>query len=181
MKKMKNKKTIYSSLVIFPIFLFFILTSLLFHCSGKSEEDLIRDTIDKIGDYAENRNTNGLLSYIADEYSDEEERTIEDIEELLEQYLSRYRGIAVNVLATNIISLSVPDAEIETEVSLSSGAAQIFRKAVRYTGEFYRFSLQLVKEDETWKLKSASWKNIPLDELFPESFKLLKKLFPDSF
>ncbi len=171
---------------IFRIFLPFIVLSLVFSslfltCSGKSEEDLILETLDKIGGYAESRNVNGLLSYLSEDYTDDEGRSIEDIEELLGQYLSQYRGIAVNMLGTKIISLKVPDAEVETEVSLSSGAAQLFRKAVRYSGEFYRFRLQLVKEEKTWKCKTASWNVIPLDELFPESFKLLKELFPGSF
>jgi hypothetical protein len=77
--------------------------------------------------------------------------------------------------------VTVPEAEIEIEVALSSGAAKIFRKAVRYAGQFYRFNIKLEKEEETWKCKTASWKYITLEELFPESFKILKKLFPNAF
>jgi len=178
---MMNNKAFYTrnfSVLIMTVF----MVSLLFGaCSGKSEEDLLVETVNKIGDYAENRNLDGILSHLSEAYSDEEGRTYADIEELLNTYLGRFRGIAVNLLATKVISLNTPDAEIETEVSLSSGAAKLFRKAVRYSGEFYRFNMKLYKTGEDWKCTAVSWKNITLDELFPESFKVLKTLFPGSF
>ncbi|UCH93692.1 MAG: hypothetical protein JSV88_25955 [Candidatus Aminicenantes bacterium] len=178
---MKNKKFFYFGYFVVFIAGLSIFSAIFFNCSGKSEEDLIRETIDKIGDYAESRNMEGIIYYVSDDYSDDEDRTVEDIEELLGKYFSQYRGIAVNVLGTKILNVTVPAAEVETEVALSSGAAKIFRKAVRYAGQFYRFNLKLVKEEEIWKCKSASWKYITLEELFPESCKILKKLFPNAF
>ncbi len=178
---MKNKKFFYLAYFVVLIAGVSLFTAIFFNCSGKSEEDLVRETVDKIGDYAESRDMDGILLYISDDYIDDENRTIDEIEELLKEYFDRYRGIVVNVLATKVLRVTVPEAEIETEVALSSGAAKIFRKAVRYAGQFYRFNLKLVKEEKTWKCKTASWKEITLEELFPESFKILKKLFPNAF
>jgi hypothetical protein len=178
---MKNKKIFYLGYFGVLIAGLSLFTAIFFNCSGKSEEDLVRETVDKIGDYAESRDMEGILLYVADDYTDDENRTIDEIEELLKEYFNRYRGIVVNVLATKVMQIKVPEAEIETEVALSSGAAKLFRKAVRYAGQFYRFNLKLVKEEEIWKCKTASWKYITLEELFPESFKILKKLFPEAF
>jgi len=150
----------------------------LVQCGGKSEEDLIREAVDQIGDYAENRNSSGVLSYLTENFTDHHDRPKEEIEELLEKYFNRYGGIVVNLLSTEIISISLPNAEVETEVALSSGAAKVFRKAVRYAGEFYHFKLSLVKEGETWRCRSASWENLTLQELFPESIKMMEELFP---
>ena len=158
----------------------FILSLLFFHC-GKTEEDLLLESVDEIGDFAEDRDIDGVLSYISNNYSDDEERTFEDIEELLREYFGKFRGIVVNVLATKIIKVEVPNAEIETELALSSGAAKLFRKAVRYSGQFYRFTINLVKEGEKWRCKKALWEEMTLQELFPESTKLLRKLFPNLF
>ena len=178
---MKNKRTLYT--LSFPVLLAtcFLVALLLWSCSGKSEEDLLRETVNKIGDYAENKKLDGILFYLSEDYQDDEDRTYEDIESLIDTYLGRFYGIAVNTLGTNIISLAPPDAEIETDVALSSGAAKLFRKAVRYSGQFYRFTLKMKKEGDHWKCTGAAWKYITLDELFPESFKILKKLFPGSF
>jgi hypothetical protein len=123
---------------------------------------------------------NGFLGYISDEYADDKGRTFEDIEGLIQQYFAMYRGIAVNLLGKKIIFVTAPDAEIEVEVGLSSGAAQLFRKAVRYSGQFYRFKLTMVKEGERWIIKKASWENINQGDLLPESIEIIKELFPNS-
>jgi hypothetical protein len=172
---MKNKG------IIFFIFTGLLFSVVLFQCKGKSEEDLLQETVEKIGDNAEARELSGILHYIAEDYSDEEGRTLEEVKTLLETYLQGYRGIAVNALGTKILSLTVPEAELETDVALSSGAAKLFRKAVRYAGQFYRFKMTWIKKEETWKCKSASWRSITLEELFPESSKILEKLFPGTF
>lgn len=148
-------------------------------CGKKSEKDILLETIDKIGDYAEDRDLDRILTYISDSYSDDEDRTADEISDLLAENIEKYRGIVVNVLSTNIIELTPPNASVETEIAFSSGAAQIFRKAVRYAGEFYRFKVDFIKEEETWKVKYASWDYVPMEELFPESMKVLKELFPD--
>lgn len=165
-------KTIRFAIVFLLIFSFW-------GCSDKSEEDLLLETIEKIGDYAEDRDVDGILLYISDSYSDDDERTIEDIEDLLAEYLEKYRGIVVNILGTKIIELNPPDAAAEVETAFSSGAAKAFRKAVRYSGRCYRFNVEFVKEDEKWKIKYASWDDVRQDELSPESKETLKELFPN--
>jgi hypothetical protein len=162
---------------VFFVFIIFIISLLFFQC-GKSEEELIIDAVELMGDYAEERNIDGVLGFISTDYSDDEERIYEDIVELLNKYFDRYRGIAVNILATKIIKIDTTRAEIETELALSSGASKLFRKAVRYSGECYRFNLSLVKEEKKWRCKYARWVVIPIEELFPESIKIIKKLFP---
>ncbi|MCI0471703.1 MAG: hypothetical protein L0Y73_08605, partial [Candidatus Aminicenantes bacterium] len=127
----------------FPVLLPIIL-ALFFSQCRKSEDELILDTVRQIGSFAEKRDIQGVLSFISADYSDDEKHTYLDIENLLNEYFDRYRGIVVNVLGTKIIKIKLPQAEIQTDVALSSGAAKIFRKAVRYTGEFYRFDLTLV-------------------------------------
>ncbi|MCP5104842.1 MAG: hypothetical protein GY950_15760 [bacterium] len=145
-------------------------------CSGKTEEDLIRETIARLGDYAEDRDVDGMLTLISSSYSDDKERAYEDIEDLLAEYLERYRGIAVNVLGTKIIEISPLAAAVETDTGFSSGAARIFRKAAGYSGYYFRFNVEFVKENEKWKVKSASWKNIEENELLPESAEKVKEL-----
>jgi len=173
---MKQKTQV--SRFVFYVFLFLTMPLLFVNC-GKSEEELILKAVDQIGDYAEERNIDGVLNFISTDYADDESRTYADIEELLTEYFDRYRGIVVNVLATKIIKIELPQAEIETELALSSGAAKLFRKAVRYSGQFYRFDLSLIKEGEKWRCKHAYWEVIPLEDLLPESVKILRAIFPN--
>jgi len=147
-------------------------------CGSKSDEEIILDTLKTVGKYAEERDVERILDYLSPDYHDSRDRRAEDIVPLLEKY-TQYRGIAINILSTNILSLQPPQAEIETEVALSSGAAKFFRKAVSYSGRYYRFTLKLEKTDPNWQVIAADWNSVTLEELFPESMKILKKLFPD--
>ncbi len=102
-----------------------------------------------------------------------------DIKELLIGYFKKYRGIIINILSTNIIYIKSNKAEIETDVSLSKGISKALRKIVQYYGETYRFKIILEKDLNEWKYIYAEWKYISITDLFPESFKMLKKIFPN--
>jgi hypothetical protein len=168
----------YLKSIRFAALLLLVLSFCSWGCSGKSEEDLILETIEEIGDYGEDRDKYGILSCISDSYSDDKERTKENIETLLEENFDKYQGIVVNILGTELIEVNPPHANVEIDTAFSSGAAKMFRKLVRFSGHCYRFKVELIKEDDQWKVKSASWEYITEDELTSESAKILKELFP---
>jgi len=174
-----KKITLIKCIVLPLIILFF--GAVLSNCSSeKTEEELVFESIDEIGALAEKRDVSGILTYISVDYSDDEDRTLDDIEALIQQYISSFRGIVVSVLAKKTELLTPPNATLVVEVALSSGAAKMFRKAVPYTGRFYRFNVGMIKEGEKWIVKKAAWKDISMAELDTASAKILKELFPDS-
>jgi hypothetical protein len=134
------------------------------------------ETIDGISEAAEQRDVNALLSFVSASYTDEKERTYEDIKKLVDENLSRFQGIVAKILATEIITLQLPQATVKTDALFSSGAAKIFRKLLNFTGTYYQFNLDLIKEDNIWKIKSASWERIALEDLLPESTDIIKEL-----
>ena len=60
---------------------------------------------------------------------------------MIEEYFSRYRGIVIHVLASRIVVDGPGSASLETDVSLSSGAAQAFRKLIRFSRRELPFPL----------------------------------------
>jgi hypothetical protein len=174
------KKITVINCTFLTLFVLFLGTTL-FNCSSeKTEEELVFESIDEIGTFAEKRDIDGILSYISVDYNDDEDRTLDEIEELIQQYFSQFRGIVVSVLAKKMELLSPPDATLVVEVALSSGAAKMFRKAVPYSGRFYRFNVDMIKEGKKWRVKKAAWKDISIAELDTASAKILKELFPNS-
>ncbi|MBU4405427.1 MAG: hypothetical protein KKG79_07445, partial [Acidobacteria bacterium] len=97
---------------------------------------------------------------------------------MVEEYLSRYRGIVIKVLASRIELRSAQSAEVEADVAFYSGAASAFRKLIGFSGESYRFKFTMQKNRE-WKIRTGQWEFIPLSGLFPESLRILQELFPD--
>lgn len=165
-------------------FFFFILTSVFFiafSCQTQSEEEAIRETVRKLGKLAEKKDKSGILSIIADDYSDSLKRAKRDIEGLLDYYFPRYQGIVIHILGTEVREINLPQAQIETEMAISSGFGRVLRKLVSYYGEYYRFRIKLVKRDSKWLAAEAEWEPVSINALFPESVKILKKILPEAF
>jgi hypothetical protein len=171
---MKNR--VKRSLIISIIFfLAFFLTS----CKEKTDEQLILEMMEDVGKYAEKKDMSSIMMNLADDYRDFEGRGKKETQEMINEYYERYRGIAINMLSTRIEELRSMEASIQTEVAFSSGAAKVFRKLIRYSTENYRLKIKLIKRNDRWLIQYAEWRYVTLDELFPESLSILKKIFPD--
>ena len=150
-------------------------------CGTPSEEARIKELIKDSVARAEKREVLALMDFFAPEYSDFEGRDTEGTVRLITDYLDRFRGVVIHLLGARVGSIE-PDgrASVECEVSLSHGAAEVLRKLIRYTGEYYRFRLDLRKTGRgEWRFTYAEWQSIGLADLFPESLDILRKLFPD--
>jgi hypothetical protein len=98
---------------------------------------------------------------------------------MVQTYFREFRGIVVHVLSTRIDDVGLGEASIQTDAALSSGAAKALRKLVPVSTDNYRFALKLIKKQDRWLIRYAAWKHIGVEELFPESFSILQKLFSD--
>lgn len=156
-----------------------VLAMFLPTCRGRTEEDLVRDFVARVARLAEKKDAAGLLACLNDDYEDFEGRTKTTTEAMVKDYFARYKGIVIHVLSTRIEKLDGPLASIETEAAVSSGAAEVFRKFVKLSLDNYRFNFRLIKTGSDWRIQSAEWKEIPLDQLYPESMIILKKIFRD--
>ncbi len=161
-------------LFIVPLFL---LALFLASCGGKTDEDLIQELMDRIGSCAEKKDIDGVTASLAYDYSDFEGRDKQKTKEMVEEYFRQYRGIVIHVLSTRIIEIDAPEASVETEVALSSGAARVFRRLVRFSTENYRLKIELIKRNENWQVQFAEWRYVTFDELFPESLTIFNKIF----
>jgi hypothetical protein len=161
------------------VFLLLIFVSWVFvSCRQKTETEIIAALMADVAVKAEKRDSAGLIAYLADDYRDFERRDRAQTAAMAEEYFSRYRGIVIHVLASRIIIEDASHAAVETDVSLSSGAAQAFRKMIRFSGENYRFQCRLHK-DGRWLITEAKWEYVAVESLFPESLKILRELFPN--
>lgn len=157
----------------------FSLVFFLAFCQEKTDEQLILEMMEDVGKYAEKKDMPSIMMNLADDYYDFEGRGKKETQEMINQYYERYRGIAINVLSSRIDRIQSLEAYIQTEVAFSSGAAKVFRKLIRYSTENYRLKIKLIKRNNRWQIQYAEWRYVTLDELFPESLSILKKIFPD--
>lgn len=146
---------------------------------GKSEEDRIEEMFDHISRQVEQENTDGIVHYLSEDFSDFEDRSRTDVRALVEEHFNRFRDIVFHLLSVKILFVHGDSAEVEAEISLSSGAAKMFRKLIKFAGHLYRFKLDLRKTGREWKITYAEWRYTTIDQLYPESFKVLRKIFPN--
>ncbi len=140
---------------------------------------MIRELMDKAGQYIEQKDADSLMLFVAEDYSDFRGRDKRKTEEMAKHYFLEYQGIITHVLSTKIDEIATDEASIRTDVLVSSGGAKLFRKFVKFAGDYYRIKARLVKRDGTWLLHYAEWEYTSLDTLFPESVSILKKIFPN--
>jgi hypothetical protein len=168
------RKDIRTRIIIISIlFLAFFFIS----CIQKTDEDLILEFMERISRYAEKKDIDSIMVNLAYDYSDFEGRDKWEAKGMINGYFKQYRGIVIHVLSTRIEEISLPEAFVQSEVALSSGAAKVFRKLVRFSTENYRLTFKLIKRDERWQIQHAEWKYVTLDELYPESLTIFNKIF----
>jgi hypothetical protein len=140
---------------------------------------LILELMDKAGQFIEDKDAESLMRFVTEDYSDFRGRNKSETEDMVKQYFLDYQGIVTHILGTKIDELAPGEATIRTDVLVSSGGAQLFRKFVKFAGDYYRITARLMKRDGMWLLQYAEWEYISLDTLFPESVSILKKIFPN--
>jgi len=150
-------------------------------CKDPSEEARIRAHIEGAASLAEKRDVEGLMSLFAPDYADFQGRDKAGTVRLVADYLDRYRGVVVHVLGVRLGEIGPEGlADVECEIALSHGAAEVLRKLARVGNEYYRFGFSLRKDGAgEWRFAFAEWEAIGIPDLFPESLGILKKIFPD--
>ena len=150
-------------------------------CGRPSDELRIRELLQETVALAENNDAAGIMEFFAPDYQDFEGRDAAGTRQLVTGYLDRYRNVVIHLLGARIGAVGADRrVSVECEVSLSHGAAEVLRKLIRYTGEYYRFGIDLRESERgEWRFTYAEWRSIGLADVFPESLAILKELFPD--
>lgn len=159
-----------------------MLSALCLGCGRPSDETQVKDLIREAAHLAEKRDAASLMALLARDYSDFQGRDKAETRLMVEEYLRSFRGVVIHVLGAEV-AIEEPgrSATVRADMTLSSGAAEAFRKIVRFTGDLYRFDLEVAKDPpEDWKIVYAGWRAISLPDLFPESLESLKRIFPGS-
>jgi hypothetical protein len=133
--------------------------------------------VDNLGRLAEKKDLETIMAYFADDFSDFEGRDKAGLQTLLAGYFSGRFGIVVHRLSSQVEVLAADQASLQTEVALSSGGAEALRRLIKISPENYRLKIDLVKSGERWLIQSAEWSEVDLNELFPESLIILRKIY----
>jgi hypothetical protein len=149
-------------------------------CGAPSEEARVKEVVRNAAALAEKGDLDAMMELLTPGYYDFRDRDRDATRALVGDYLTGFRGVVIHVLGAKA-EITEPGARaaVTADLVLSSGAAEAFRKLVRFTGDYFRFELELEKSPGTdWRIAYADWRSISLADLFPESLEILRELFP---
>lgn len=123
---------------------------------GKPEtepEQQIRAWLQQGQTAAEAKQRRTLVGMISPAYADARGNDRDDLETMLRIFFLRQNTVS---LVTSIKDIRVSD-ESAAEVGMTVGMAGTNDGALGFSASVYRFSLELQRDDEDWKLISATW------------------------
>jgi hypothetical protein len=149
-------------------------------CGGPSDETRIRGLLEEATVRAEKRDVAGLRELFEPDYRDFQGRDADGTLRLVKDHLDRYRGVVIHLLGVRLGEIGADGVvSVDCEIAMSHGAAEVLRKLIRFTGEYYRFRMEVRRTGPAeWRFTYAEWESIGLGGLFPESLDILRKLFP---
>lgn len=128
-------------------------------CSSEpqgSAEQQLRDWLGTAEEHAEAKERRALIGMISPSFTDSRGNKIGDIEDRLRYWFFRSHDIE---LLTSIDDIRVYDgsaAEMDIKVAMAGTDDSTFG----FSADAYRYSLELVLQDDEWILLSADWKEI---------------------
>jgi len=148
-------------------------------CRPKDTSRGVLEALDAMVRLAESRELEAFMAAVDDGYSDFEGRDKAGLRSLLAGYFSGRTGIVVHRLGSRLEFPEAERAELETDLALSSGAAEALRRLVKISPDLYRLRVGLVRPAGRWLVRYAEWQPVALGEVLPESLGPLKVLLPN--
>lgn len=147
----------------------FLFTLIFSGCTDQnSAEEEIRDFIGNAELAIEESNIRKVKSLVSDNYNDDNGRTKKELIQYVTYQVLRKQSIH---LYTSIQSISFPTpktASVQIIVAMTGAPADSKNALMDLRADIYTFDCNLVEQDSTWVLMSASWQPAMLDDLFPE-------------
>jgi hypothetical protein len=148
-------------------------------CRRKSETRGVLETVKTLAGLVEQKDIEAFMASIDDGYSDFEGRDRAGLRELMEGYFAGRTGIVVHRLGAQVEFPEPARADLQTDVALSSGAAEALRRLVKISPDLYRLKIELRRAADRWLVRYAEWRAIGVTEVLPESLGPLKVLLPN--
>lgn len=156
---MKSIRLCYTAIVILVL----VLTA----CrSGDTPEEKVWRFVAAGEEAVEARNIGDVKDLISEKYLDEQGRTRRDLVALSARYL--YANKNIHVL-TRIGELTFPAenrAMLQLYVAMTGQNVSDLDALLNMQADLYLFTMELVREDEEWKLLKADWHHARKEDFF---------------
>lgn len=150
--KFKNTK-------VFQLLFCLSITLILSACSSDepmSEEQQVRAVIEAMELAAQERSLSGVMQHVSPKYKDAKANDFKAVQRLVQFQFIRNQNINI---FSKVSELEIIDnaAAVEMSLAMTSGKLDLSDESNRLRADTFRFSLLFIKENNDWRLQSASW------------------------
>lgn len=133
-----------------------LICAFLAGCGGGAEtgpEEAVRAWVQAAEAAAEEKDRQGLLELIAENYADSRGNDHAQIGNMIRFYFLRQKSVAFLTSINDIVVMG----DTAAQVSLTVGMAGTDASALGVRADAYNFELELEKKDDEWLLIGARW------------------------
>lgn len=140
------------------IWMALLLGLLLAGCGGDEAdpENQIREMLDQIEAAAENRQLGELMSFVSEDYQDDNGRTPKELRAIVQLQFIRNPKIHTFKLVRDLKLLADDRASLKVLVALAGRPIDSASALSGLRADLMRFDLELV-DQEGWKIRAAEW------------------------
>lgn len=133
---------------------------LLSGCSEEqtSAEQQIRDMINRGEQAAEARSVRKIMDLITDPYKDARGRTRQDMMRIAAAYFLRNKSIHLLTQIERIDLLNEQKARVVLFVAMAASPLEGAGQLLNIRADLHRFDLEVVLQEDEWRVSSAVWK-----------------------
>lgn len=152
---------------LLPWALVLSLTLLAAACGpGDSPEEQVRQYVAAAEEAVETRSLNDLKELIAESYQDGEGRTRRDIVAVAARYLYANKNIHVLTRMAELTFPAPEEARLVVYAALTGQNVSDLDALLNMQADLYRFDLELVRQEKTWRLQKADWRPAKGEDFF---------------
>lgn len=128
-------------------------------CSGDSNspEAQIQRFIDSAVQAGEARSADGLGDLLHRDFIDQQGNNGKQVGRLLRAYFFRHQSVHLFTRIDDIEILADNQASVSLHVAMAGTVISDINALASLQARVYRFELQMVREDDDWLLRHASW------------------------
>jgi len=172
-KKYPEKKHFFQIYTVMVVLLLFFLSPT---CRHSSPEKELLKSLENCQKLVNEYNLSALKDLIATDYIDSAGNNRQEVLNMLATYFQNYPQFQTKILGRTVkLNQSKNSAAIHCDVSLTASAGGLSISLFTSGRSLMRFELSFRQEGNRWLINSASWREIGLEEILPETIPHLPK------
>lgn len=165
-ERKRMKRIILQPSLLKSLFCMLAAAMLLVACGQDSPEQQVRMFVKAGEEAVEGRDAGDLKELISEQYNDQQQRTRRDITLLAARYFFMNKKIHILTRIDGLLFPSPDKAQLSVYAAMTGQNVSDLDSLLNMQADLYRFDIELIREEEEWKLSKAGWRPARGEDFF---------------